>query len=751
MHSASAGGGVGLAAEAHFLPSTLESRQNATAGVEPREEGRMRVKSMGMVLLLLASGPPGVVAQAPSFPSEAKRVTVDVVVTDGKGQPIAGLTREDFVVKENGAVQSILEFEAVDVSDSRSLAAVEEQPAVATNMVAPEEPGRSFLVVVDDLNLSPSSAERVKSSLAKFLEVHVREGDGVTLAPTAGGPWWTGRMTRDRDDLLAALRAVQGRRVPDMRPERMNDHEAMLIEVKRDREAITHVTQRFALHGISAPEAAFAEDEISPLPDDRVSALLDVGQGHAVVLAGAGETYARAKERTRQALRSLERAMTALAGGRGRRAVILASDGFMQDEGLHEFQRVREAARRSNAALYFVDARGLDGRDFGRADTPLAPDPLTMPNFTSLELEYEAMTSAGAEALAADTGGFAIRNTNDLAAGLGRISGESRTFYLLGYEPSDKRADGRYRKIQVEVRRPGVSVRARRGYYADGGKREAAAKPEAPLPGELSAAALRALDAPNPERGIPVRMTAYVLGGATGGRATVLLAAEADPSALELVDGGGTLKGALETFSSLAARDTGEVARRERFVDLDLRPEVRAQMASTWVPVIHGYELPPGRYQATLAVRDRRSGRVGSVRYDLEVPRLPGLRVTTPILTDALQRGAEGAAPIPLPIARRAFAPGTRLVCAFAVEGARRGGAAGGPRVLITYEVRRRDGTVVTRAWPTPLPLDDTGALSGRFSLTLNRPGEYEMHIRARDELSGEQAVAVQAFVVEPS
>ena len=703
---------------------------------------RMKVKSTAIVLLLLAGGSPGVVAQAPRFPSETKRVTVDVVVTDGKGQPIPGLTREDFVVKENGVVQSILEFEAVDVSESNSLAPDVEQPAVATN-VAPETPGRSFLVVVDDMNLSPSSAEHVKSALAKFLEVHVREGDGVTLAPTAGGAWWSGRMAHDRDDLVAALRAVQGRRRPDTRPERMSDHEAMLIEGKRDREAIAHVSERYALYGLIGPGPS-QRDESDRAP-------LDLGQGHVLVRAGAAEVYGRAKVRNRQTLRSLERAMNALAGGRGRRAVILASDGFVQDdELLPEFERVREAARRSNAALYFLDARGLRGREVEGLDLPLVHDEVST-NFTSLEREYEAMASEGAESLAADTGGFAIHSTNDLAAGLGRISRESRTFYLLGYEPSDKRADGRYRKIQVGVRRPGLTLRARKGYYADGGKQDATGKREAPSSAEPPATAIRALDAPNPEREIPVRMTAYILGGATGGRATVLLAAEADPAAIDLEDGGPTLKGALETFSSVAARDSGDVARRERLVDLDLKPEVRAQLATTWVPMIHSYELPPGRYQASLAVRDRRSGRVGSVRHDLEVPRLPGLRVTTPILTDALQRGADGAAPVPVPIARRTFAPGTRLVCAFAVEGARRGGDAGEPRVVITYEIRRRDGTVLTRAWPTPLPLDDHGALSGRFTLTLNRPGGYEMHIRARDELSGEQASAVQAFVVEPS
>jgi VWFA-related protein len=698
----------------------------------------MSVKPLAMVLLLLAGGSPGVVAQAPRFASEAKRVTVDVVVTDGKGQPIAGLTREDFVVKENGVVQSVLEFEAVDVSEAVAAApAAEPPPAVVTNLVR-EEAGRSFLVVLDDLNLEAASAEAVKKAVVKFLDVTVREGDVVTLAPTGGGAWWSGRLIHDRDDLVASLQTVRGRRLRDTRAERMSDYEAMLIETQRDPEALSHVSERMALYGLIGP----APD----ISDDPTRAPLDLGQGHILVRAGASEVYARAKERNQQTLHSLERAMNALAGGRGRRAVILASDGFIHDERLPEFLRVRDAARRANAVLYFIDARGLRDPAFDSLDVPLVHDEVSS-NFASLEREYESLSGAGAQNLAEDTGGFAIRNTSDLAGALARISRESRTFYLLGYEPADQKADGRFRKIEVMVRRPGVSVRARKGYYAEGGKRDAAVKP-APF-GEAPPAALIALDAANPAREIPIRMMAYVLGGAAAGHATVVLAAEADPAALLLEDGGTTQKGALETFSSLAARDTGAVTRRERLVELDLKPEARARVATTWVPVSHSYELPPGRYQASLAVRDKRSGRVGSVRQQFEVPLLPGLRVTTPILTDAFQRAGEGA--VPVPIARRAFAPGTRLVCAFAVEGARRGGDTGDPRVTITYEVRRRDGSVVTRAWPTPLPLDGHGALAGQFSLTLNRPGGYEMHIRARDELSGEQATAVQAFVVEPS
>jgi VWFA-related protein len=300
------------------------------------------------MILLLAFGSLAVAAQAPRFPSEANRVTVDAVVTDGDGLPVAGLTRDDFVVKENGVVQPVIEFEAVDVSQPRTDPPLDEAPAVATNEAA-EGPGRSFLLVIDDLNLSPDSGEFVKTSLAKFLEAHVRDGDTVTIAPTAGGAWWSGRMPDARDDVLAALKAVRGRRVPDLRQERMSDHEAMLIEVKRDREAIAHVSERYALYGLIVGPSSDSDMSRDPL---------DLGQGHALVLANATDVYTRARQRNRHTLKSLERAMNALAGGRGRRAVILASDGFVQDGGLREFERVRESARRSNAALYYLDARG---------------------------------------------------------------------------------------------------------------------------------------------------------------------------------------------------------------------------------------------------------------------------------------------------------------------------------------------------------------------------------------------------------
>jgi hypothetical protein len=356
-------------------------------------------------------------------------------------------------------------------------------------------------------------------------------------------------------------------------------------------------------------------------------------------------------------------------------------------------------------------------------------------------MEFRGEESAGAEALAADTGGLTIRG-NDLAPGLARVNRESRTFYLLGFEPSDQRRDGRFRKIKVKAKRPGVVVRARKGYHAGPPRSEPTAARDT-APGVLGTLA-GMLERPD----VPLRMTAYVLGDAADGRATVLLSAEADPAALALELREGKHVGAVESFAAVTSRDTLQAASGQRVHELALRSEVRERMATTWVPITHSFDLPPGRYQATLAVRDRGSERSGSVSYEFDVPPRGGLRITTPVLSDTLVPGKDGAASSPAPLARRVFAAGSRLACRFAVEGAGREAAGASPRVQIGYEILRRSGAVVTRTEWIPLEPDAVGALSTTFSLTLNRAGAYELRLRARDEVTGEETSAVQTFEV---
>jgi len=395
-------------------------------------------------------------AQTFVFPAGTERVIVDVVVTDAEGQPVAGLTREDFVVEDEGTPETITEFEAVNVASPPAAMATEppEPSEIATNDPAVASP-RAFLIVFDDLNLSPASGERVAAALRKFLERQLRDTDCVTVAPTAGGAWWSGCLGSERGDLDAALNAMRGRRLPNLTKERMSDHEAMRIHMDNDREAMLHVALRYIAYGL-----VIGGGGSSATRNDPQRQAEDIAAASPMVQMIAGDVYWQARSRNERMLRSVERGLRALAGGRGRRVVIPASDGFIRDQRLPGFQRVREAARRSNGALYFVDAQDRDP-ETGGADMPGHPDPENKFRYVSIAHEYAEEESAGAETLAADTGGFTVRGT-DLDRGPARISTESRVFYLLGYAPSRQGREGRFRKIKVSVRRPGVKVRAHR-------------------------------------------------------------------------------------------------------------------------------------------------------------------------------------------------------------------------------------------------------------------------------------------------
>src|SRR6185436_13573903 len=87
----------------------------------------------------------------------------------------------------------------------------------------------------------------------------------------------------------------------------------------------------------------------------------------------------------------------------------------------------------------------------------------SMAERSQMQMEQTVFAAEGSVALAEDTGGFAVSNTNDLGAGALRVADESRTYYLLGYAPPEGRGSRDWRKVKVEIKRPGLKVRARKG------------------------------------------------------------------------------------------------------------------------------------------------------------------------------------------------------------------------------------------------------------------------------------------------
>jgi VWFA-related protein len=670
----------------------------------------------------------------PTFPAQVEVVTVDVVVVDGKRAPVTGLAREDFSVEEDGRPQAIESFEAFRVVPPASALAA--PPArVATNEDLPARRGRTYVLVFDDVNLTRFLALRAKGAIADFLGSGTQAGDRVLLLATSGEAWWSSELPEGREELIAILKRLEGRSYPDTGPDRITPWEALRIHLYHDREVGERVARRLEAYGATLP----AGSSVGAARADGAPTY-----ENPQLLARAQRVYSDATARSRITLEALERALEALASARGRKALLLVSEGFIYDPNLEGFKRVLEASRRANAALYFLDARGLEGLPL--ATTAEFGPPLDPRDVGAAFLEGP-QASEGTALLASDSGGFSVTNTNELARGFRRISSEAEAYYLIGYRSDNTARDGRFRKIRVAVRRKGLEARARAGYYAPAEHRAGAPEPGgATRDRQLEAA----LNSPFEEAAVPLRASAFAFDETLLGKAKVVLALEVDVRSLALEEKDGRLVDELETVVVVSHRESGEFFRHDRKLELKLLPGAMGGLGRDWYAVTQDLDLTPGRYQARVVVRDRNSGRVGSLQHEFEVPELEGLRISTPVLGDRLHQG-EGGSPHPVLVLRRSFRGDGVLYCEYQVYGAARQQPDARPRVTAGFEVRRSDGALVTRVEPTPMRPTSLGTLSRIVVAPLRgaAPGDYELVLQLRDEVSGAALEAREPFRVE--
>ena len=316
--------------------------------------------------------------------------------------------------------------------------------------------------------------------------------------------------------------------------------------------------------------------------------------------------------------------------------MLFLTEGFPHDAGEEPSRRVVRAAERVNAAVYFVDVRGVVASPpWASADAPndaelnssrMIPEQvLQIKEMMARAARDRLMTERyiGVETMAEETGGLILRGTNDLGPGLARISAESRSYYLLGYHPTSPARGGQFRKIEVKVTRPGLSVRARKGYEAAG-----PARAEAPRAREEGA-------------DVPLRLATYTLEPVTGGKTRVLAAVEVDFAALTAEERKGRRVAHLELRVETSARDGGEGWIQSLSVEGEPRPAA-AGSAPQWETVRVEFELPAGLHQVRASARENATGKVGVVTQRVQVPEPTGLRLSTPIVLGQRGRAEPG-------------------------------------------------------------------------------------------------------------
>lgn len=675
--------------------------------------------------------------QAIQFPSAVELVTVDAVVTDKKNNPIENLTREAFQVFEDGKPQAITSFEAVVLPPSPSVGPSKPR-TISTNQGAEVRTGRTFIIVFDDVHLQPFQSLRAKAAIDQFLKNGTRDGDRVTLLASGGGAWWSTRMPEGYKELTALLKRLDGRDIPETGQDRVTEWEALRIHIYRDKQVEERVTRRFETYGVNPGQR----------DQSRTGASFD---GDPLVQGRASEVYYQATAKNKITLNAIERALNALGGAKGRKSLILVGQGFIYDPNLDEFKNVVQASRRGNCAIYFVDTMGLGGMplqmtaEFGPA---MPSEDIGAAFAENIE------RSEGAESIASDSGGFSVRNSNDLAKGLQRIADETRVYYLIGYNPTNTARDGRFRKIELKVAGKDMRVRARKGYYA-------------PLDGEAKGARKvaeggpdrqfqEALDSPFEMSDVPIRLTSYVFDETLLGKASAIIHADVDLSSFAFNEKDGRFVNTVEFLLVVAHRDTGEFNRYDQKIDMNLRPETKARYAKTWFPIQRDFELGPGAYQAKIIIRDKNSSRVGTVIHNFEVPDLATWRISTPVITDSVQPpppGQTNGAPKLIMLARREFETGARLFVQFDVYNPTKDKATGMPKVTAGYTIRRKsDGLVFLKVAPTMIQPTSLGRLSRMVGPPLEgaEPGEYEFELNLKDELNGKILDFKEDFTVLP-
>jgi VWFA-related protein len=560
----------------------------------------------GLTLMVLVAGAilrAGQAPQTPTFRVAVDYVEVDVLVTDSQGNYVRDLKKEDFQIFEDGKPQVLSNFVPVVIPVERS------EQALFTAGSKPIEPdvqsnergfaGRVYVMVLDSAHTLPQNTNLMKRAAKQFINEKLGSNDlmaVVTAHGVAGGADDGQEFTSNKRLLTAAVETFHG----------AQPRSAVLNKTD---DVVNHSAQRAAtLAAGGTPDAptdiAVKEREFNARAVlEELTAVADWfsvvhGRKKSILYFSEGISYD---------------IYDVFANGGNNAAAMIQLR--MQD--------LVRATTKANASIYAIDPRGLLG--LSEASVELQSTGVAGLDERGLQ-EESRLQRESLQAFAAETGGFAVVNTNRLANAFDRIVDENSSYYVLAYYPPNPKRDGKYHNITVRVTRPGLTVRARKGYA------NATGKPPAPAKADVAPELVEALKSPIPISGLGLKVFAAPFKGAAP-NASVLMGVELRGRDLTT-----STNGRIDlAFSAVDVKGRTKASSHDTLT-LNLRPETKARVEQNGIRVLNRMTVPPGHYQLRVAAYDSGGGAVGSVLYDLDVPdfskehlSMSGLVLTSPV------------------------------------------------------------------------------------------------------------------------
>ena len=556
------------------------------------------------------SGVPGQTNQPRSYllRTQTNIVLVDVRVTDKSGRPVEGLTKENIHVLEDGKPQTITSFSVEDV-ERLATAGNENGPPAVINLsklppnAAPSqviEDHRLMVLFFDMTSMQVDDVTRALKAATDFVHTRMTPADLVAIVTYTSVLNVNQDFTNDRDVLDKVLRAV-----------RLGESSAL---------AESGTTGDAGTTNASGEEVVNQDVSAAFTPDETEFNIFN----------------------TDQKLAAIESLAKMLQSVPGRKSVIHFSSGVTKTgvDNDTQLRATTDAANRANVSLYTIDARGLAALPPGGDASTASPSGTAVYTGSAVHSQITSMHNSRETlaTLATDTGGKTFYDLNDFGEAFRVVQSENSTYYLLGYTPSNTHSDGRFRRIRVEVDRPGVKVEARPGYYAPKDFRQFTRDDK-----EMQLEQAMDLDTPFVELPLAVE-TAYFR--QADKRIYVVLAAKIPGSSVSFLKKWVNHQTEFD-FAWQASDAAGRpVASVRDTLPVRLAPDTYEKVVNSNFLYEGGFVLAPGKYKLKVAARENESGKLGTFEQQLNLPDATAspFALSSVVLSNQLQDNSAHAA-----------------------------------------------------------------------------------------------------------
>jgi VWFA-related protein len=533
------------------------------------------------------------------FGATAQLVVEDVIVKGKDGKPVTGLKASDFTITEDGKAQKInvfefqtLEQDASPAPESAPKPSIEPATPAAPPVkpvtaieIAPEKPGdikyrdRRLMVMFFDLTSMPIQDQiRAQNAALKYLRTQMTRSDLMAIMTFSSDVKVVEDFTDDRDKLE-------------------KDIKGLIVGEGQGFEALDNDDST------ADTGAAFQQD-------DTEFAIFN----------------------TDRQLSALETAVRMLGSLNEKKALVYFASGMTRNgvDNQAQLQATINAAIRANVSFYPIDARGLV------ATAPLGDATKGSPGGQGMYSGSSARTAQSKfqgqqetlYTLAADTGGKALLDENDLSLGVVQAQKDIASYYIIGYYSTNEAQDGRFRRIKISVNDKTTATKIakldyRQGYFAG---KQFNKFSDSDKERQLAEALM--LGDPVTDMSLALELDYFRL---ARDRYFVPLAVKIPGSEIELARHGGAESTRLDFIGQVKDAKGTLVGNVRDNIEVKFKGETAQQLAKTTLQYDTAFTLAPGNYSVKFLARENETGKMGTFESKLVVPDLTGEQKYLPI------------------------------------------------------------------------------------------------------------------------